>query len=209
MKSKDLKILRKKIAKVNRLDYDPLSKFTQKDLILNSAKTEEGAESLVISLVPSKSLEENRLKQCLSLFEENMGDTYRESSWGLNMDEKTKELQHENARFLLLLTNSGELGGFVHFRFEYDDDEQPSRGVLYLYEIQINTKFRNQGIGTKAMGLIERIAVNAEFSHVMLTVFRNSRAKKFYEALNYSIDETDPSNFNEVTDYVILSRRLC
>lgn len=209
MKSKDLKILLKKITKVNRLDYDPIAKFTQEELTLNLVKTDEGTKSsLVISFVPSKSLEESLLKECLSLFEENMGDLYRNSSWGLNMDQKTKELQHENAKFLLLLTEASELAGFAHFRFEYDDDETPSRGVLYLYEIQINSSFRNQGIGTKIMKMIERIAVDAELPHVMLTVFRKSRAGKFYEDLKYSIDETDPSNFNEPADYHILSRRL-
>lgn len=209
MKSKDLKILRKKITKLNRLDFNPILKFSEEDLTLNLAKADADAESsLQIEFVPSNSLEENRLKECLSLFEENMGDLYRKSSWGLNMDEKSKELQHENARFLLLLTNANELGGFVHFRFEYDDDEKPSRGVFYLYEIQISAKFRSQGIGTKVMGLIESIAIDVELPHVMLTVFRQSRAAKFYEDLKYAIDETDPSNYNEVVDYQILSRSL-
>lgn len=208
MKSKDLKILRKKITKLNRLDFNPILKFSEEDLALNLAKTDADAESLQIAFVPSKSLEENRLKECLSLFEENMGDLYRKSSWGLNMDEKSKEFQHENARLLLLLTKANELGGFVHFRFEYDDDEKPSRGVFYLYEIQISAKFRSKGIGTKVMGLIERIAVDVELPHVMLTVFRQSRAAKFYEDLKYIIDETDPSNYNEVVDYQILSRSL-
>ncbi|CAJ1914949.1 unnamed protein product [Cylindrotheca closterium] len=208
MKSKDLKILRKKITKLNRIEYNPMSKFVEGDLKLKLAKADEGAESLTIAFVPSKSLEERRLKECLLLFEENMGDLYRKSSWGLNMDEKTKELQHENARFLLLLTNANELGGFVHFRFEYDDDETPSTGVLYLYEIQISAKFRSQGIGTKVMGLIERIAVDAELPRVMLTAFRQSRAAKFYKDLKYSIDETDPSNYNQVVDYQIFSRAL-
>ncbi|KAL3945028.1 MAG: hypothetical protein SGBAC_000885 [Bacillariaceae sp.] len=208
MKSKDLKILRKKIAKLNRLDFNPILKFSEDDLTLNLAKADADAESLQIVFVPSNSLGGKRLKECLSLFEENMGDLYRKSSWGLNMDEKSKEFSHENARFLLLLTNANELCGFVHFRFEYDDDEKPSRGVFYLYEIQISAKFRSQGIGTKVMGLIENIAIDVELPHVMLTVFRQSRAAKFYEDLKYSIDETDPSNYNEVVDYQILSRSL-
>lgn len=208
MKSKDLKILRKKITKLNRLDYNPIWKFCEEDLSLNLAKSDERAASLGIAFFSSKSLDESRLNECLSLFEENMGDLYRTSSWGLNMGEKTKELQHENARFLLLLTNANELGGFVHFRFEYDDDEKPSRGVLYLYEIQISAKFRSQGVGTKVMGLIERIAVFAELPYVMLTAFRQSRAAKFYKDLKYSIDETDPSNYNEVVDYQIFSRKV-
>ena len=207
MKSKDLKILRKKITKLNRFDYDALSTVSQEDLNMNCAKINE---SISISFFPSKSLEESQLKECLALFEENMGGLYRKSSWGLDMDAKNKELQHDHAKFLLLSTHSSnELVGFVHFRFEYDNEEIPSRGVLYLYEIQISAKFRSQGIGTKVMGLVEKIAVDAELPFVMLTVFRQSKAIKFYvENLKYSIDETDPSNYNEYVDYQILSRSL-
>lgn len=43
------------------------------------------------------------LNQCLDLFETNMGGMYKKSEWGLNMEEKKKELQHDDARFLIIL----------------------------------------------------------------------------------------------------------
>eukprot|EP00571_Detonula_confervacea_P005642 CAMPEP_0172321062 /NCGR_PEP_ID=MMETSP1058-20130122/42172_1 /TAXON_ID=83371 /ORGANISM="Detonula confervacea, Strain CCMP 353" /LENGTH=286 /DNA_ID=CAMNT_0013036463 /DNA_START=266 /DNA_END=1126 /DNA_ORIENTATION=- len=44
------------------------------------------------------------LKQCLELFKTNMGDMYRHSTWGLDMEEKLEELQHSKARFLVVLS---------------------------------------------------------------------------------------------------------
>lgn len=43
------------------------------------------------------------LNQCLDLFEANMGEMYKKSEWGLNMEEKRKELEHEDARFLIII----------------------------------------------------------------------------------------------------------
>ena len=48
----------------------------------------------------------NILKQCLELFNTNMGDMYRQSQWGLDMDDKLKELQDGDARFLVVLSSS-------------------------------------------------------------------------------------------------------
>ena len=54
----------------------------------------------------SQTLPPNILKQCLHLFERNMGDMYKQSKWGLNMNEKLKELQHCDARFLVITTTT-------------------------------------------------------------------------------------------------------
>lgn len=43
------------------------------------------------------------LRQCLELFQTNMGEMYRQSKWGLDVEEKRKELQHADARFLVVL----------------------------------------------------------------------------------------------------------
>jgi N-alpha-acetyltransferase 40 len=56
-------------------------------------------------------LDEEELSACLSLFETNMGDLYRNSSWGLDLDKKRAELEHGNAKFLMLRQTSG--GGGV------------------------------------------------------------------------------------------------
>eukprot|EP00980_Cylindrotheca_fusiformis_P018781 scaffold6265_cov193-Cylindrotheca_fusiformis.AAC.1 len=209
MKSKELKILRKKLTKANRSDNDPLRRFEKEALNLWVENGDGQAQALSVEFAVADKIPDTQLKACLSLFEKNMGDLYRNSSWGLNMDEKRGELTHKNARFLLLTTADGSLGGFVHFRFEYDDEDHPTRAALYLYEIQIDQEYHRQGIGKKIMGMLETIGTDAEVSHIVLTVFKaNETAIKFYEKLDYRIDETDPSNFNDPADYRILSRKL-
>ena len=217
MKAKDLKILRKKLTKANRIDNDPLSCFSKDTLsfsVLQKTNTEPEAgletddaeRNLSVKFVPSSGLSDPQLQSCFSLFERNMGDFYRNSSWGLNLDEKLAELKHDKARFLLLTTEEDDLAGFVHFRFEYDDEESPNHPVLYVYEIQIDETFRRQGLGQKLMDIAEKIAGKAGMAKVMLTVFKaNTSAMDFYQKLDYSIDESSPSKFNEPADYEILS----
>eukprot|EP00984_Skeletonema_dohrnii_P015314 scaffold6588_cov63-Skeletonema_dohrnii-CCMP3373.AAC.1 len=48
-------------------------------------------------------LPESILQQCLDLFERNMGEMYKKSEWGLDMEEKRRELMHEDARFLIII----------------------------------------------------------------------------------------------------------
>ena len=53
-------------------------------------------------------LPEPILEQCLELFERNMGEMYRKSEWGLKMEEKRKELLHEDARFLIIMLDEND-----------------------------------------------------------------------------------------------------
>lgn len=98
-----------------------------------------------------KSLPESILTQCLDLFEVNMGDMYRKSEWGLNMQEKREEMVHDDARFLVVILDDRDddceendsnhnadnaptaangtnvnpqqqVIGFAHFRYEPDED---------------------------------------------------------------------------------------
>jgi len=94
-------------------------------------------------------------KECLGIFQQNMGSLYESSSWGLNLDEKERELKHDDARFLIVRreadnTDSQEGGAsadathssvsknvdididdknnivaFCHFRFEPNDKDLP------------------------------------------------------------------------------------
>lgn len=56
----------------------------------------------------------------------------------------TEELQHEDARFLVLKRRSGRTGeegageavGYVHFRFV----DEEGTAVLYVYELQLDPK---------------------------------------------------------------------
>ena len=221
MKAKELKILRKKLTKANRSEYNPLESFSKESLklVVGQLSKKEGSDKENQNDVPetvlsttfcrSGDLSENQLQECLALFERNMGDMYRKSSWGLNMEEKKEEFQHDKARFLLLQSDDENLAGFVHFRFDYDDEEHPSAAVLYVFEIQIDQMYRRQGLGKKMMDIAETIALEAEMPKVMLTVFKSNKgAMDFYKQLEYSIDETSPSKYNEPADYEILSRSI-
>ena len=203
MKAKEMKILRKRLAKANRIDGNHLQGFNQ---VLSSETVQNGAEETrqkQLSVIFASSLV-NQLQECLDLFERNMSQLYINSSWGLNMNDKKDELCHNKARFLLLLDNeSKQLLGFVHFRFEYDDEESPSCAVLYVYEIQIEFSFRRCGLGKKLMEIIRKIAQNDAMSKILLTVFKsNEAAMSFYtKKMGFKVDETSPNH----ADYEILS----
>lgn len=174
---------------------------------------------------------------CMNLFEENMGEFYRSSSWGLDLDEKTDELRHESARFLIVTQDDDDISSslnttsdasspnntkmrsssrakicaFSHFRFEVNDDDFPTEEVLYVYEIQVSPDLQKCGIGKRCMSIMELIALQANMRRVMLTAFKsNQGAMKFYiDKMKYGIDSSSPSNFDgEEVDYEILSKSL-
>lgn len=223
MKSKELKILRKRIANASRCEdlLKGIDDATSFSFIPPRETNEEGVSSegddtpqskeLSILFTHSSKISEARWKDCLALFENNMGDMYRNSSWGLDMAEKSKELRHEKARYLLAIDKDEKLAGFVHFRFEYDDDESPSCAVLYIFEIQIEADYRRCGLGKHLMGIAERIGREQSMTKVVLTVFKtNQQAMAFYtKRLQYEIDELSPSKFGDHNaDYEILSFKL-
>ena len=164
-----------------------------------------------------------------------MGDMYRNSEWGLNMDEKREELEHEDARFLLILENNDDTDkntttdtnnndndsstattpkvlGFAHFRYE-PSETNPHTPITYLYELQISQT--SQGHGQSLMTLIELLSLQFQMRQVVLTVFKcNTGAMRFYlnKLKGYAVDESSPSNFeggeNELAEYEILSKRI-
>lgn len=210
-----------------------------------------------------KTLPNAMLPLCLQLFTTNMKELYETSTWGFNIDDKQKELQHPNARFIIITPSFTDdyIVAFVHFRYCYDDDDNPTLLALYVYELQVKSQYQKQGVGKYCMQLMEFIAthgfttpppvsVPAKLStskakdnigiaainksghntnknsskknsvasapdstttgikKIMLTVFRqNTAAMEFYRSkLQYTIDSTSPSQYNQVTDYEILSK---
>lgn len=207
MKAKDLKILRKKLTKLNKPDYDPLDGIPKSLFAIPPKNVDE--QGLSLSFARSAEISAEKFGDLLSLFERNMGEMYK-SSWGLDTEEKAQELRHPNARFVLVETSEGrELAGFMHFRFDYDDEDQPTEGVLYVYELQIDEKFQRQGLGKKLMDIAEMVSSKADIAKVMLTVFKtNKSAMSFYQHINYVVDPSSPSNHNEPAVYEILSKSL-
>lgn len=225
MKAKELKILRKTLVKANRCDE--LLKGFDNDIVLPPLKTSatnsesddltEGfsparrKSNLSVTFSLSSQISEERFQQILNLFERNMGEMYKNSSWGLNLDEKSAELRDDKARFLLVLDDEEKLSGFVHFRFEYDDEESPSCAVLYLYEIQIESMYRRCGVGKRLMKIAEGIAREQSMKKIVLTVFKkNQQAMEFYtKTLGYVIDESSPSTIGDRHyDYEILCLKI-
>ena len=182
----------------NHLEAAPsLAMFTTLDVNLrrpldekSGEKFEEEPEVSQLHIKFHKSpLPKHILDACLDLFKSNMGKLYEQSSWGLDMKSKKEELTHETARYLIVTAPGGdEILAFAHFRFEVDSDDQPTREVLYLYEIQISPVAQRNGVGKRIMQILEIIGMQMKMRNVMLTVFKNNQdAIRFYEKLKYEI----------------------
>jgi GNAT superfamily N-acetyltransferase len=163
----------------------------------------------------SSPLPEKLLTKCLDLFERNMGDMYQTSDWGLNMLEKREELAHKNARFLTCShsdSSSNDLVAFAHFRFDVNDDDDPTEEVLYVYELQVDASVRRAGLGRHFMSILELVARRARMKKAMLTVFKSNKAAiQFYTVkMKYKVDEISPSMYDcgQDADYEILSKRV-
>lgn len=234
---KKSKLIRANVARANRCE-NPLQESLLHDdpqttLEINIHRQVDPSEKQVIRqkihiYFDKSPLKEKQLESCLGLFQNNMGEMYKRSSWGLNMKEKKDELMHPHARFLIVTgsidsntyndndvnqsQNSEEkdtILAFAHFRFEVDDEDEPSQEVLYLYELQIDSLVQRNGLGKRLMHIIEMMAAQMKMRKVMLTVFKsNLNAMNFYESLSYSIDDTSPSQFGEDVDYEILSKTV-
>ena len=244
MKAKELKILRKKIDKADRLP-NPLEALVGQSfandaysLTKQNEDDENNRPNSLYQLLPNNFDNTNRTKfsiqwanshkdipllfpQMISLFEANMASLYEASSWGLDLEAKTEELQHRKARFLVVTTSNNndsnendtttlpqQLAAFCHYRFDYDDDQYPSCAALYLYEIQVAAAHQSHRLGHALMDTLQHIARDAGMPKVMLTVFKaNTRAMGFYRyKLGYEIDEISPSQNDDFADYEILSK---
>ncbi|GAA5896700.1 GNAT family N-acetyltransferase [Sporobolomyces salmoneus] len=154
------------------------------------------------------------------LFVRNMQSLYESSEDGWNPDEKRKELFHSESRFFIL--RSLETGptvtekkkqeegflGYTVFRFDTEDTAgEEEADVVYCYELQVEPDAAGRGVGRVLMDTLDRIGRETKMDKTMLTVFKaNEPAVAFYEKIGFTIDEIDPSNYNEQADYKILSR---
>lgn len=210
--SKDQKQkLRKKLRAAK---HAPVTKGIDSKLFVlaNKDSTANRPLSIQYKLPP---LPPNLLQDAVTMFKENMGVLYQNSSWGLDLKDKRDELRHKNARFLFVHNNqaddsdgkdSGEMVGYCHFRFENDDEDEPTEAVVYVYELQVSSKYQHCGIGRRLMELIHEIAIRAALKKVMLTVFTaNDAALSFYKKLGYVIDDISPSMGGQKADYEIMS----
>lgn len=71
----------------------------------------------------------------------------------------------------------------------------------YIYGFRVKPKFRNQGIGTKIMNIIEQDLHKRDFKQVTLNVGQeNHKAKRFYERLGYVVVGSDPGYWSFIDD---------
>lgn len=213
--------MRKKIEKADKLPNPLAVMKTIPDNLPFSLPTipalpsteQDGNKAFQLQAMHSADLTDELVQDLLTIFEDNMGELYRVSTWGLKLDEKAQEFRHRKARYLFVSSNNGDeasMAAFVHYRFCFDDDERPDWAVLYVYEIQVVDGFQRKGLGRALMLLLEEIGRQTLMTKVMLTVFnQNVEGMKFYrERCGYVVDETDPSNYQERADYAILSKAL-
>jgi ribosomal protein S18 acetylase RimI-like enzyme len=133
-------------------------------------------------------------------------------SWGWSSAEIRRELNHNEARFLLLRERQAEADegppvAFAHIRFE-DEEGVPS---LYIYELQLEPRMHRRGIGTALMCIAECVGEALGMRQSVLTVLKiNQPAHRFYtKGLGYGIDWTSPDRDpSSGCPYFILSKSL-
>ena len=132
----------------------------------------------------------------------NMEDMYSRT-WGWSNAEKRRELNHNEARFLVITeqdgnaaasndqdAGSGQPVAFAHVRF-VDEEGVPS---VYLYELQLEPRVHRRGLGTALMRAVEHIGRALQLRQSVLSVLKiNESAQRFYtKGLGYDIDWTSP-----------------
>ncbi|KAI9572905.1 acyl-CoA N-acyltransferase [Boletus coccyginus] len=156
--------------------------------------------------------------QIWRLFEENMHELYRSSSFGWNPQQKKTEIFDPLSRFVIArdisdpandLPSSGVVAYSI-FRFEREDRQN----VVYCYELQVSKDSRRFGLGRSLTQMLSDIGAQWGMTKVMLTVFKANRAAmSFYKSIGFTIDGTSPDMSEDSEggaegecDYSILSR---
>lgn len=170
----------------------------------------------------SRSLSLPLQMQISDLFMANMEEKYREAGWKCDLIEKQKELFHPASRFLLLTQKKGDeereeegggkrreqvLVGYLIFRFTWDDEDEPEYPVLYVYELQVDSRFRRKGVGAYLVNYAVQLAEHFNMRKVMLTCLKNNpEAMSFYRKIGFGIDVNSPSRAGFMKEvYEILS----
>eukprot|EP00257_Ricinus_communis_P028223 XP_025015637.1 N-alpha-acetyltransferase 40 isoform X2 [Ricinus communis] len=139
-------------------------------------------------------------RELQKLVKDNMERHYGHE-WATEEKVKRREMVTPEARYIFVyeaannnrkfIENEMILVGFVHYRFTLEE-EFP---VLYVYEIQLQSRVQGKGLGKFLMQLIECIARKSCMSAVVLTVQKaNEAAMDFYKTkLRYNISSISPS----------------
>ncbi|GLT28798.1 hypothetical protein SLA2020_037050 [Shorea laevis] len=139
------------------------------------------------------------------------------SEWAEEEKVKRREMVSPDARYIFVhevpnaVANAGQdkglMVGFVHYRFTLEE-EIP---VVYVYEVQLESRVRGKGLGKFLMQLIELIARKNHMGAVVLTVQKaNLSAMNFYTSkLRYTISSISPSRVNPLAEVEKSYEILC
>eukprot|EP00123_Amoebidium_parasiticum_P020962 comp59202_c0_seq1/m.47846 comp59202_c0_seq1/g.47846 ORF comp59202_c0_seq1/g.47846 comp59202_c0_seq1/m.47846 type:complete len:209 (-) comp59202_c0_seq1:255-881(-) len=146
--------------------------------------------------------------EVFALLETNMRTFYEQTPSGWDAAGKQTELWEESARYLLM-RREGRLVGFVHFRYDLDDDGRLP--IIYCYELQLAAECRGLGLGRQLLRVLDILGVDAAMRKTVLTVQKvNKAALGFYQAQGFKLDDTDPGLCDpaeaHTVHYVIMSR---
>jgi ribosomal protein S18 acetylase RimI-like enzyme len=135
--------------------------------------------------------EPHLIEWMFTLVEQNMKELYDACSWGWNAKAKYNEMTEPDAWYLIAKDyGNSSLAGFCHFRFVVDYGVE----VVYCYEVQVESLYRSEQIGSRIMAALEAMSVYWKMKKVVLTVLRhNQRAINFYLDCGYTFDETSPT----------------
>ena len=88
---------------------------------------------------------------------------YEENNKSWSDKDKMNEMfgDKNGASWYLLAENSedGTIVGFSHFKFELDYGDE----VLYVHEIQVDSKFQTKGLGRFMMQVLEMLGMTKKF----------------------------------------------
>ncbi|WVW84811.1 hypothetical protein I302_106846 [Kwoniella bestiolae CBS 10118] len=181
--------------------------------------------SYEISLVKSQNLSSRAQDAIFKLFDENMYDLQKTSTFPYTESSKREELFDPDARYVLLLSSTSstsngigvnnkgkgkgkeaqvefryeDLLGFCGFRFDTEETlSSRDAEVVYCYEVQLSRRCRGLGLGKRLLGILEGIGRRRGLDKVMLTCLKsNASALAFYTKQGYTADEIDPTRINE------------
>ena len=115
-----------------------------------------------VSIRFASKLSDDEVEWAFELVKGNMEDVYDASGYGWDDDDKKGELTEDGARFLLLQNDTtGELIGFVHFRFTVQGeimDTMAGELSLHLWDIHILEEYQRKGLGKHILIILELIA---------------------------------------------------
>jgi ribosomal protein S18 acetylase RimI-like enzyme len=85
-----------------------------------------------------------------------MQSHYESMEWGWKDGKKRLELTDSESRYIVARQKDNSICGFLMFRIEQDDD--PERDTLYVYELQLDKTVQRCGLGKHLMQTAELLA---------------------------------------------------